>query len=144
MINKGMMTSNKQDWCTPQYLFDKLDMEFKFNTDLFANDINALCSNYFTEENSAFDHVWKGICFANPPYTTKIQDRAFEKGALNARLFNSTIVMLVPARTDTKRFHDFVFKYNYEVRFIKGRLKFSNSKNAAPFPSCIIIFKGGN
>ncbi len=141
MMNKGMMTSNKQDWETPQYLFDELDREFKFEYDLFASDDNALCKKYYTKEDSAFDEVWRGVSFANPPYDTKIQNKAFEKADLNAQLFGATIVMLVPARTDTKRFHDFVFNKGYEVRFLRGRLKFSDCKNPAPFPSCIIIFK---
>lgn len=141
-INKGMFTSDKQDWRTPQYLFDELNREFKFACDLFANDENALCDNYFTKERSALCNEWFDCNFANPPYDTKIQNEAFRIAHHCAEYQNKTTVMLVPARTDTKRFHDYVFNYSYEVRFIKGRLKFSDSKNPAPFPSCIIIFKG--
>lgn len=141
MINKGMFTSNKQDWTTPKDLFDELNKEFKFKCDLFASDENALCKHYYTKERSAFETAWFDVNFANPPYDTKIQNKAFERAHMFALHFNCTTVMLVPARTDTKRFHDFVFKYGYEIRFIKGRLKFSNSNNPAPFPSCIIIFK---
>lgn len=50
--------------------------------------------------------------------------------------------MLIPARTDTIWFHRFLYKKpNVDIRFLKGRLKFSGSKNSAPFPSMIVIFK---
>ena len=142
MLNNGMMTSKRQDWETPIKLFNELDNEFHFQCDLFASEENSLCLYFYTKENSAFDNLWYDRNFANPPYNTKIQNQAFHDAHINASVFNRTTVMLVPARTDTKRFHDFVFKYNYEIRFIKGRLKFGESKNPAPFPSCLIIFKG--
>jgi site-specific DNA-methyltransferase (adenine-specific) len=142
-LNPGMMSSNKQDWTTPIELFNELNKEFNFDCDLFASHKNALCDCYFTEQTNALDiHLpWHKTNFANPPYDTKIQNAAFKRAHEEA-LKGNTTVMLIPARTDTKRFHDYVFKHNYEIRFIKGRLKFSNSKNPAPFPSCIIIFKG--
>jgi len=143
-LNKGMMTSNKQTWTTPKDLFQQLDSIWNFDCDLFASEENALCDKYFTEENSAFDNKWGKVNFANPPFTTKIQNKAFLKAHINAYLSNKTTIMLVPARTDTKRFHDIVFANGYKVIFIKGRLKFGGSKNPAPFPSCYIIFKGGN
>lgn len=141
MINKGMFTSNKQTWTTPKWLFDELNQEFNFICDLFASDENALCLQYYTEDDDAFENGWYKTNFANPPYDTKIQNKAFEF----AHKFTKkgvTTVMLVPARTDTKRFHDWVFDKGHEIRFLKGRLKFGESKNPAPFPSCIIIFKG--
>lgn len=140
-INKSFFTSNRQDWTTPKELFEELNREFNFDYDLFASDNNALCDNYFTEENNAFYNKWGKVNFANPPYETKIQNKAFEHAHERAMVCNKTTVMLVPARTDTIRFHDYVFSKGHEVRFIKGRLKFGNSKNPAPFPSCIIIFK---
>ena len=145
MINDSMFTSKRQDWQTPPDLFNELDKEFNFECDLFANKENALHENYYTEENSAFNNKWYKRNFANPPYKTTIQNRFF-KEALERTKEGCTTVALVPARTSTKRFHDYVFNQdNVEVRFLKGRIRFIQDgqvKAPAQFPSCIIIFKG--
>ena len=146
MINQGMMSSNKQDWETPIELFKELDNEFNFECDLFANDNNALCDVYFTEQNSAFDNEWCNVNFANPPYKTTVQNLLFERALVESVINGKTTVALVPARTDTKRFHKYVFnKDNVEIRFLEGRVKFCVNgigTSPAPFPSCIIIWKG--
>lgn len=153
MNNLDVMFSKKSDiWSTPQDLFDKLDNEFHFNIDVCANDSNHKCSKYFTEQDDGLSKDWHGTVQMNPPYSAcKDQIRkAFESSAGGA-----TVVALVPARTDTKWFHEYVLPYSglpfvgetkeypvsVELRFIKGRLKFGNGKNSAPFPSVIIIFK---
>jgi len=75
--------------------------------------------------------------FCNPPYS-KIKDwvkKCYDEAATGA-----TVVLLIPARTDTRYFHDYIYK-QHEIRFIKGRLKFGDSKNSAPFPSMIVVMK---
>lgn len=77
--------------------------------------------------------------FCNPPYGNKIK-LWVEKCYRESLKENTIVVMLVPARTDTKWFHDYVYN-RAEIRFIKGRLKFGNSKNSAPFPSMVVVFR---
>lgn len=77
--------------------------------------------------------------FCNPPYS-KIADwvkKAFYEGQKD----NTLVVLLIPARTDTRYFHDFIL-HRAEIRFLKGRLKFGDAKNSAPFPSMVVIFRG--
>lgn len=137
-LNKGMFSSYKDDWETPQRLFDELNSEFNFTTDVCASEENKKCSVYFTKENSCLDKEWVGTCWMNPPYGRVIS--SFLKKAYEESVKGVTTVCLIPARTDTKYWHDYCMKG--EVRFIKGRLKFSDSKNYAPFPSAIVIFRG--
>ena len=118
--------------------FDGLNNEFKFETDVCALKENAKCSNYFTPEMDGLAQSWTGVCWMNPPYGREISKwvkKAFESANQGA----ATVVCLVPARTDTKWWHDYAI--NGEVRFIKGRLKFGGNKNNAPFPSAIVIFR---
>jgi len=138
MINKGMMTSDSCEWETPQDLFDELNKEFNFILDVCATAKNKKCSYWITKETDSFKKDWKeieGWNWMNPPYGREIGEwikKASEQGET---------VALLPARTDTKYFHDYIYnKKNVEIRFIKGRLKFSKSKNSAPFPSMIVIF----
>lgn len=135
-----MFSSKKHDWSTPQEFFDELDREFHFDIDVCANEQNAKCVNYYTEDDNGLIQDWGGkTCFCNPPYSNCAEwaEKAYYEGSKP----NTTIVMLIPARTDTKYFHKYIYK-RAELRFIKGRLKFGNSKNAAPFPSMVVIFRG--
>lgn len=138
MINKGLFTSNTDIWSTPQYVFDALDKEFNFNLDVCALPENAKCANYFTPEIDGLKQDWIGNCYCNPPYGREI-GKWVEKSYLENKKGN-IIVMLLPARTDTKWFHNFILGKS-EIRFIKGRLKFGNATNSAPFPSMIVIYK---
>lgn len=139
--NGVAFSSKKMDWETPQWLFDKLNSEFHFNIDICASDENAKCNTYFTEQNSCLDKSWAGhTCFMNPPYGRHIND--FIKKAYEESKNGATVVCLIPSRTDTKYWHDYIFGKAHEIRFIKGRLKFSGHKNSAPFPSAIIVFDG--
>lgn len=136
MINKGLFTSLTDNWETPQYLFDELDREFHFTLDPCSNDENAKCKKHFTIEDNGLLQDWNNdIVFMNPPY-----GREIGKWVEKAYKSNTTVVCLLPARTDTKWFHDYIYNKS-EIRFIKGRLKFGNSKNSAPFPSMIVIFR---
>ena len=137
--NKGMFSSNTDLWATPQYFFDRLNEEFGFEIDVCATDENAKCDKYFTLETDGLNQDWNGICWMNPPYGRKIGvwvEIAYRESIRHG----STIVCLLPSRTDTKWWHDYCM--NGEVRLIKGRLKFGGSKNSAPFPSAVVIFGG--
>ena len=133
-INKVLYSSENEVWETPQDLFNRLNDEFHFDIDVCATPENAKCSKFFSPLDDGLSHDWQGVCWMNPPYGKKIG--AWMKKAMEAK---TTVVCLVPSRTDTKWWHDYAMKAN-EIRFIKGRLKFGNSKNSAPFPSAIIVF----
>ena len=135
-INPGLFTSNKDSWETPQWLFDQLDEEFGFTLDVCAFPENAKCSEYYTPEQDGLIQDWEGVCWMNPPYGRKIGDwvrKAYESSQRGA-----TVVCLLPARTDTAWWHDYCVKW--EIRFLRGRLKFGGAKWNAPFPSAIVIF----
>ena len=135
-MNTEVMFSSKTDlWETPQDLFDKYNAIYHFETDVCALPENAKCKNYFTPEMDGLKQEWTGVCWCNPPYGREI-GKWVEKAAKSF----ATVVMLLPARTDTKWFHDWVLPYG-EIEFLKGRLKFGGAKNSAPFPSMIVVFK---
>ena len=138
-MNDVLFSSKSVVWETPQDLFDKLNEEFHFDLDVCALPENAKCEKYYTPEDDGLSQPWNGVCWCNPPYGRTIGkwiQKAYETFA-----GGGTVVMLLPARTDTKWFHEYIYN-KAEIRFIKGRLKFGNSKNAAPFPSMIVVFKG--
>jgi phage N-6-adenine-methyltransferase len=134
-----LFRSDSDEWETPRWLFDKLDKEFDFFMDAAASGDNKLCQVYCDKFLSALDRDWCKRTFLNPPYS---QISAFIKKAYEESQKGATVVCLIPSRTDTVYWHSYVMKA-IEIRFIKGRLKFSGSKNGAPFPSCIVIFKPG-
>ena len=138
-MNDVLFSSKSVVWETPQDLFDKLNAEFHFDLDVCALPENAKCEKYYTPEDDGLLQPWNGVCWCNPPYGRTIGkwvQKAYETFA-----GGGTVVMLLPARTDTKWFHEYIYN-KAEIRFIKGRLKFGNSKNAAPFPSMIVVFAG--
>lgn len=122
-------------WATPQSFFDKLNAIFDFQTDVCATPANAKCARYFTRELDGLSQRWVGRCWMNPPYGKGIGD--WVKKAFDSSLAGALVVCLLPARTDTRWWHDFVVKG--EIVFIKGRLAFGSAKNSAPFPSAIVI-----
>lgn len=136
MINTGLFTSKTDLWATPQDFFDKLNQEFNFTLDPCANKENAKCSKFFTQEEDGLTKSWDNeIVFCNPPYGTVLKD--WVKKASESK--GGVVVMLIPARTDTSYFHDYIYN-KAEIRFLRGRLKFGDSKNSAPFPSMLVIF----
>jgi len=135
-INDGMFSSNTDLWATPQDFFNRMNEEFNFELDVCANKENAKCDKYFTQETDGLQQEWNGICWMNPPYGRGIGE--WVKKAYQSSLKGATVVCLVPSRTDTKWWHDYCMKG--EIRLVKGRLKFGDSKNSAPFPSAIVIF----
>jgi len=138
MNTKVMFSSKKTEWETPRALFDELNREFGFTLDVCALPENAKCDLFFTPKTDGLSQSWKGhMCWMNPPYGREIGKwvkKAYEESQRGA-----TVVCLLPARTDTRWFHEYCTKG--EIRFIKGRLKFGGCKNSAPFPSMIVIFR---
>lgn len=133
-------SSKSNEWTTPQYLFDELNDEFNFTLDPCATDENAKCSKYFTIEDDGLSKDWSNdVVFMNPPYGREI--KKWIKKAYEESLNGATVVCLIPARTDTTYWHDFIFDKADDIRFLRGRLKFGNSKNSAPFPSAIVIYE---
>jgi phage N-6-adenine-methyltransferase len=141
-MNAGLLTSDRGDWTTPQAFFDLIDAEFGFTLDAAASRENALCENYLTEADDALSVEWSGTVWCNPPYGRGIADWV-RKGYESAQS-GATVVMLIPARTDTRYWHDFVM-WAAEVRLIRGRLVFGTgeARANAPFPSAVVVFRPG-
>jgi len=125
---KLFFSSNNQNGRTPKKIYDELDKEFNFDFDPCPNNPN-------------FDGLlisWKNRNFVNPPFKDL---KIWVKKSYEESLKGKICVMLLPVRTDTKIFHDVILPYADQIRFIKGRLKFEQYENSAPFPSMIVIFK---
>ena len=129
-----MFSSTTDLWETPQGFFDRLDREFNFSTDVCATDDNHKCQKYYTKETNGLQQEWTGVCWMNPPY-----GREIGKWIHKAYKSNAVVVCLVPARTDTRWWHEFCMK-SKEIRLVQGRLKFGGSKDSAPFPSAVVVF----
>ena len=140
-MNTDLMFSSKTDlWSTPKDFFDKLNKEFNFDLDPCSTHENAKCKKHYTKEENGLIQDWGGHkVFCNPPYGRSLKDWV-KKCSEESKKPNTLIVMLIPSRTDTSYFHDYIYKKAKEIRFIRGRLKFGDSKNAAPFPSMVVIF----
>ena len=130
-------SSKTDDHSTPQWLFDKLNQQYKFELDVCASDKNHKCAIYFSKQDDGLTKAWSGSVWMNPPYGRTIG--SWVKKAYESSLTGATVVCLLPARTDTSWFHDYCLRGN--VEFIRGRLKFNNAKNNAPFPSMLVVFK---
>ena len=139
-----MFSSKTGEWATPQDFFDKLNWRFgPFDLDPCANAGNTKCANFFTEPEDGLSKDWgEFTCFVNPPYGRGI-DKWIQKAYEESRKENTKVVMLIPSRTDTKYWHQYVMRAD-EVYFIKGRLKFGSGDNSAPFPSAVVVFDGTN
>ena len=137
----ALFSKASDEWETPQWLFDKLHEQFNFECDVAATNQNSKCFYYM---DSSLDIPWdtyEGACFLNPPYS---KVAAFMKKAYEESVAcGVTVVCLIPSRTDTAYWHNYCMKAS-EIRFIKGRLKFTlnkvEMKNGATFPSCIVVF----
>lgn len=137
---QACLSSKTDDWATPQDFFDELNGEFGFDLDPCANAENHKCDLFFTAEQDGLMQDWGGnTVFCNPPYGKMIA-KWVKKAYEESRKPNTTVVMLIPARTDTRWFHDYIYK-NAEIRFIRGRLKFGNATASAPFPSMVVIYR---
>lgn len=139
----GKFKSAKQDWETPQVLFKAVDAIYRFDFDLAASAENTKCSRYFTEFDDAMKQKWAGRCWLNPPYgedASPLSDwvrKAYEESIVNREMF---VVMLVPARTNTRWFHDFCMK-GRQIHLICGRPKFVGAEHGLPQPLCLVEFR---
>ncbi len=138
---RALYASGSCEWATPQWLFDELDAEFHFTLDPCSTDENAKCRKHYTVADNGLAKDWTGeTVFCNPPYGRGVSDWV-RKCYLHATSGGGTSVMLIPARTDTEWFHEYIYG-KAEVRFLRGRLKFGGSKWNAPFPSMVVVFRG--
>ena len=137
-MNNDLMFSSKTDlWETPQNFFDNIAKEFMFTLDVCALPENAKCKKFYTPTVDGLTQNWDGVCWMNPPYGQVIGkwiQKAYESAKQGA-----VVVGLLPARTDTKWFHEYIYG-KAEIRFIRGRLKFGGCANSAPFPSMLVIW----
>jgi len=144
MINTGLMSSISSEWETPNELFKELDDEFHFTLDVCANQENWKCWHHFTMEEDGLAMAWMNqMAWMNPPYGREIGKWVAKAYEEVQRWPLTEVVGLLPARTDTKWFHDYIYG-KAETRFIKGRIKFVGGKSAAPFPSMIVIWRKSN
>ncbi len=142
-----LMSSGDQqgssDWATPKPFFDLLNQAFgPFTLDAAATAKTAKCDHYYSSRDNALEKPWKGTVFCNPPYGRGIADWIW-KGYGESMLFsNDLVVMLLPARTDLKVFHDCIIPYAAAVLFVRGRIQFKlpGKKNSATFPSMVVVF----
>lgn len=133
------MFSSKTDlWTTPQEFYNKLNEEFGFTLDPASTHQNTKCKRHYTIDEDGLKQDWGGeVVFCNPPYGRSVGEWA-RKCYEESKKPDTRVVLLIFARTDTKWWHQYCM--NGEIRFVKGRLKFGDSKNAAPAPSAVIIF----
>jgi len=136
---KVMFSSKSDEWETPQSFFNKLNKTYKFTLDPCSTSESAKCEKYYTLEDDGLSKSWKNeTVFVNPPYgkikvwVKKAHDESINNGAV--------VVMLIPARTDTRYWHDYIMEEADSIYFVRGRLKFGNSPNSAPFPSAVVVF----
>lgn len=139
-LTAGMFTSRTDEWATPAATFEALDAEFHFDLDPCSTHENAKCERHYTKEDDGLTKDWSGHrVFVNPPYGKAIS-AWIKKCSEEAQKPETTVVALLPSRTDTGYFHDYVYGKAREIRFVRGRLHFNESKSAAPFPSMIVVF----
>lgn len=144
-MNGSLLSSKNMGWETPIEFFNKLDEEFSFTLDPCASEGSQRCKKYFTPEIDGLKQSWEGErVFVNPPYGREIKN--WVKKCFEERERSEVVVMLIPARTDTTYFHDFIYK-KAEIRFLRGRIKFvdpitKKTSDPAPFPSMVVVFRG--
>lgn len=141
-FNDVHFSSKCSSWNTPVEVFEYWNDVFQFELDAAASSENALCKSFYSIDDDSLSKRWTDFfsVWCNPPYGRDLYK--WIRKAFHSSLNGTNVVLLLPARTDTKWFHEIVLPYAYEVVFIKGRLKFSGSKHNAPFPSMVIIFLG--
>ena len=141
MNNMAVMMSSATDmWETPQWLFDKLNEKYHFETDVCATAENAKCATYYTPDQDGLTQEWRGVCWMNPPYGRDIGK--WMRKAYDSAQAGATVVCLVPARTDTAWWHDYAM--HGKIEFLRGRLKLGQAVHGAPFPSAIVVFGGAH
>jgi phage N-6-adenine-methyltransferase len=139
-ISTALYSSRSEEWPTPQSFFDALHREFQFTLDPCATRANAKCRRFFTKKQNGLAQDWgQHRVFCNPPYGREIS--AWARKCFEASRQGALVVLLAHARTDTRWFHDWVYGKANEIRFVRGRLRFGDGAQSAPFPSLVAIFK---
>lgn len=136
-----MAAAKSVEWATPPQLFDHFDVLYNFTLDAAASDENAKCAKYFTIEDDGLSQSWEGErVWLNPPYGVQLRDWIAK--AYRESLRGAVTVMLIPVRSDTAAWHDYIFPHAAEVQFLRGRVKFGNAAAGAPFPLAVVRFGG--
>lgn len=138
-ITKGLTSTGNIVAETPKYLFDRISSIFNFSLDACALPENAKCESYYTPEDDGLSKPWRGGVWCNPPYGREISSwvrKAYEE---SQKEYNSFVLMLLPARTDTKWWWEYV-QGKATLFFIKGRVKFGDHNVGAPFPSVLALY----
>lgn len=145
-MRKVLFSSKSGVWQTPRDLWVQLDREFHFTIDVCANPLNSMLPKFWDDDAGLLTD-WSGhVAYMNPPYGREIgkwitkADQEVEVSKQEGEK-RTIVVGLLPARTDTKWFWENILGPCYEIRLIRGRLKFSGHKNSAPFPSMVVIFR---
>lgn len=144
-LQKAMVSSKSNEWATPQDFYDELNKEFEFTLDPCSTNENKKCKKNYTIEDDGLSKDWGGeVVFMNPPYgghTGEWVKKAYETAYNNQGNWNKTaVVCLIVSATDRSYWHEYIFPYANQIRFIRGRLKFGGVKNTAPFASAVVIF----
>lgn len=141
-MNRVVLSSDRMDWATPRAFFTAMHDEFAFDIDVCASPENACLPTYWTEQDDALSKSWNGMsCWMNPPFghgIGKWVKKAYTEATNGAR-----VVCLLPSRTDTSWWHDYV-RNAKEIRFIRGRMRFSGHAVNAPFPCAVVVFEAMN
>ena len=139
-ISRTLYSSRSEEWPTPQSFFDTLDEEFRFTLDPCATPRNAKCPAFFTKRQNGLLQDWgHHRVFCNPPYGRFMSDWA--RKCFDASQHGALIVLLAHSRTDTRWFHDWVYGKAAELRFVRGRLRFGDGRQSAPFPSLVAVYR---
>ena len=139
-LQKAMVSSKSNEWATPQEFYDKLDAEFHFELDVASTKENSKCAKFYTIADDGLKCDWFAVNWMNPPYGGHTGD--WIKKAYEESLKGKTTVCLIVSSTDRSYWHEYIFPYASQIRFIRGRLHFNNSKSSAPFASAVVIFGG--
>ena len=137
-LTEERFTAKSVEYETPWDVFNPINEEFGFTIDLCATHENKKVENYYTVTDDALKQEWQGVCWCNPPYGRELP-KWITKAHQSAQNGKATVVMLIPARTNTAWWHDICMKG--EIRFLRGRPKFNNGKHGLPFPLALVIFR---
>lgn len=139
MFNRSLFSRESEDWETPSDLFENLDKEFQFTLDPCCTEQTKKCEKHYTKEDDGLTKDWSNeVVFCNPPYGRAIA-KWVQKASEEANR-GATVVLLIPARTDTRWFHEHIYK-KAEIRFLCGRLRFNGHHQPAPFPSMVVVMR---
>lgn len=139
MQHTSAFSSQSVEWETPQSFYDAWDQVYRFTLDTAASPENAKAPKFYTKEDDGLSQVWSGNVWCNPPYGRQI-GKWVEKAYRSTRTGAALVVMLIPAKTETRWWHDYVIKAD-SIYFVKGRIQFGDSGVNAPFPSCVVVFR---